>query len=76
VRVEVHLKDGFVDTETREAPRGSEQSFASEQDIVDKFRKLAAGIMPKAQQDDVIDIVLNMEKVEDIGRLPKALQAN
>jgi len=76
VRVEVHLKDGYVDTETREAPRGSEQSFASDQDIVDKFRKLAAGIMPKAQQDDVTDIVLNMEKVEDIRRLPKALQAS
>ena len=75
VRVEVHLRDGHVDTETREAPRGSEQSFASEQDIVDKFRKLAAGIMTKAQQDNLIDVVLNMEKVADMRRLPEALQA-
>ena len=74
VRVEVHLRDGYIDTETREAPRGSEQSFASEQDIVDKFRKLAAGITAKDRQDDLIDIVLNMEKVSDMRRLPEALQ--
>ena len=29
VRVDIHFKDGAVESETREAPRGSEQSFAS-----------------------------------------------
>jgi aconitate decarboxylase len=29
VRVEVHLRDGTIESETREAPRGSEQSFAT-----------------------------------------------
>ena len=42
-RVDVHLKDGSVHTETREAPRGSEQSFASADDIVGKFKTLTRG---------------------------------
>ncbi len=41
VRVEVSFRDGSVESETREAPRGSEQSFASADDIARKFRKLA-----------------------------------
>ncbi len=43
VRVDIHFRDGSVESETREAPRGSEQSFASADDIVDKFRKLTRG---------------------------------
>jgi len=27
------------------------------------------------QQDEVIDLILNMEKVDDMARLPRALQA-
>src|SRR5499427_9420849 len=41
VRVEMHFTDGTLESETVEAPRGSEQKFASEADVVDKFRKLA-----------------------------------
>src|SRR5262249_14109395 len=38
VRVEIHFRDGSREEETREYPRGSERSFASEADIVDKFK--------------------------------------
>ena len=51
VRVEVHFRDGSVERETREAPRGSEQSFASADDIVGKFRKLTSGDHGAKQQD-------------------------
>jgi 2-methylcitrate dehydratase PrpD len=47
VRVDVHLSDGSVHSETREAPRGSEHSFAPAEDIIDKFRKLTRTTMPK-----------------------------
>src|SRR5262245_37986155 len=40
VSVDVHLRDGSKESETREAPRGSEHSFAPAGDIVEKFRKL------------------------------------
>jgi len=44
--------------ETREAPRGSEQSFASEAEIAEKFRKLTRAAMPEPQQDALIEAVL------------------
>ena len=50
VRVEVHFRDGSIERETREAPRGSEHSFAGADDIVGKFRKLTRGVMGKQQR--------------------------
>ena len=75
VRVEVHFTDGTRDEETREAPRGSEQSFASSDEIVEKFRKLTRFTMQPELQDEVIGLVMDMEQVDDMARLPKALQA-
>lgn len=76
VRVEIFLKDGYRDEETREAPRGSEKSFASADDIVEKFRKLTRSVMRDDQQAEVIDVILNMEKVDDMSRLPEVLRAH
>ena len=75
VRVEIHFKDGSKEEETREAPRGSEQSFAGADEIVGKFRKLTRFTMQPDQQDEVIGIVLGMEEIDDMARLPRALQA-
>ena len=69
VSVDVHLTDGSKHTETVEAPRGSEQSFASEADIVAKFRKLARAVMPDRQQDQLVEAVLGMEKLPRAGAL-------
>jgi 2-methylcitrate dehydratase PrpD len=73
VRVNVHLKDGTVMSETREAPRGSEQSFASAEDIVEKFRKLSRFVLGKPQQDALVDAMLNLEKLEDARELARLL---
>ena len=70
VRVEVHFRDGTVERETREAPRGSEQSFASTDDIVAKFRKLTRGVMADKQQDALVEAVLTLESLPDSKRLP------
>ena len=74
VRVEVHFRDGIVERETREAPRGSEQSFASTDDIVAKFRKLTRGVMADKQQDALVEAVLNLESLPDSKRLPELMQ--
>ena len=43
-------------SETREAPRGSEHSFARPRaEIVEKFRKLTRDAMPQSQQDALIE---------------------
>jgi len=65
VRVEVHFKDGTFETETHEAPRGSEESFASADDIVAKFRKLTRAAMTQTQQDMLIDAALGLDKLPD-----------
>jgi 2-methylcitrate dehydratase PrpD len=65
VRVDVHFRDGTVEREAREAPRGSEQSFAGTADIVEKFRKLTRGVMAEKQQDALVEAALGLEKVPD-----------
>jgi len=69
VRVEVHFRDGAVERETRESPRGSEHSFAGADDIVGKFRKLSRGVMPARQQDALIDAVFRLDELPDSREL-------
>jgi aconitate decarboxylase len=69
VRVQIQFRDGSFEQEMCEAPRGSEQSFASEADIVDKFRKLSRAVMPEPQQSALIDAVLNLDRLEDASLL-------
>lgn len=73
VRVEVHLNDGTHIEETVEAPRGSEKSFASEPDVVAKFHKLADHTLPRPQADQIVDLVLNAEKMDRAERLVRSL---
>ena len=73
VRVEVHLKNGDRLEQTVEAPRGSEHSFASEADIVQKFKKLATHVVSAAKADEVVNLVLGAEKLERAGQIAEAL---
>jgi 2-methylcitrate dehydratase PrpD len=75
VRVDIHFRDGTVESETREAPRGSEQSFASESEIVEKFNKLTRRAMSEPRQAALVDAVLHMEKLADGKRLAELLRA-
>jgi 2-methylcitrate dehydratase PrpD len=74
VRVEVHFRDGSVERETREAPRGSEQSFAGPADIVEKFRKLTRGVVSTAQQDALVETVLGLDKLPESRTLVDLLR--
>lgn len=64
VRVEINFRDGSTETEAREAPRGSEQSFASADDIARKFRKLAEPSMGK-HADAIIEATLDLDNLSD-----------
>ena len=75
VRVDIHFSDGTVETETREAPRGSEQSFATQGEIVEKFRKLTRHAMTPARQDALAEAVLSLEALPDGRRLVELLRA-
>ena len=69
MQVEVHLKDGVVLEEAVEAPRGSEDSFASEADIVGKFEKLALHALPGDRVERLRDAVLGLDDLEDAGEI-------
>jgi 2-methylcitrate dehydratase PrpD len=75
VRVDIHLRDGSMMSETREAPRGSEHSFAPAADIVEKFHKLARGLMPQSQRNALVAAVLGMENLADSKTIVELLRA-
>jgi hypothetical protein len=65
-----------VHSETREAPRGSEHSFAPAEDIIDKFRKLTRTTLPKEQQDALIAAMLKVEMHTDARELIRLLRVS
>ena len=73
VRVEVHLKNGTNLKQTVEAPRGSEKSFASEADIVQKFKKLAMHAVGEAKAEAIINLVFGAEKLTRAEEIVQAL---
>jgi aconitate decarboxylase len=76
VRVDVQFADGTLESETVEAPRGSENKFASEADVVEKFRKLARRSCEDARAERIVELVLGCDKLDDIGILVSALAGN
>jgi len=73
VRVEMHFRDGTQESETVEAPRGSEQKFVGEADVVEKFRKLARRTCGDAAAERIGELVLGCDKLSDVGVLVSAL---
>lgn len=74
VRVEVKLADGARLERTVEAPRGSEQRFATEPEVIEKFEKLAAKALPSRRIAELREAVLGLEKLEDAARLARLMQ--
>ena len=74
VRVDVHLNDGSVHTETREAPRGSEKSFGARDDIVEKFKKLSRSLLPESQQSALAEAVLGADRLTDATRIVELMR--
>jgi len=73
VRVEVQLNDGAKLERTVEAPRGSETSFASETDIVEKFKKLSTRTVGAAKADEIVNLVLGADKLKRAEQIAQAL---
>jgi len=73
VRVEVYLNNGTRLERTVEAPRGSEHSFASEADIVRKFKLLATHVVSETKSDQVVNLVLGADKLARADEIAAAL---
>lgn len=73
VRAQVHLKDGTVLEETVESARGSEKKFATTEQVVEKYEKLARHAIPEAQAQKLCDAVLGLEDLKDAGEIARLL---
>jgi 2-methylcitrate dehydratase PrpD len=73
VRVEVHLRGGTRLDATVEAARGSEQHFAGEEEIVEKFTKLASHTLSPRRVEALRDAVLDLPRIGDATMLARLL---
>ncbi len=76
VRVNVNLKNGKKLERTVEAPRGSEHSFASEAEVIEKFKKLATHAVSDARADNVVNLVLGADKLDHAERISQSLASD
>ncbi|MNC89564.1 hypothetical protein D3C83_55190 [compost metagenome] len=58
---------------TVEAARGSEKKFATENEIVEKFEKLAVKAIPQSQAARLRDAMLGLEDLADASDLARLL---
>lgn len=68
-RVVMHFAGGETEEETVEAQRGSPKRFASDEDVIEKFRKLASHVLPESRVTQVAERVLDLEHVDDTREL-------
>lgn len=73
VRVEVRLRDGTRMEHRNEAARGTGDKFGTEAEIVNKFEKLAAHVLPGAQVGELRDFVLDLDKVDDASKIARLM---
>ncbi|MGZ8268382.1 MAG: MmgE/PrpD family protein [Burkholderiales bacterium] len=73
VRVELYLSDGTRMERAVEAPRGSEQKFGTEADIVEKFEKLAGKALSRSRVEKLRDAMLRLETLSDAGEIARLL---
>ena len=59
--------------ETVEAPRGSEDKFASPEQVIDKFKKLAKARIDDAHVTRIVDRVMMAERLDSAAELAKVL---
>lgn len=72
VRVEVYLKDGMRMECTRKVPR-TQENFATDAEVVEKFEKLATKVLPKGQVEKLGNAMLGIEKLQDAAQLARLL---
>jgi len=69
VHVKVELLDGTLLQTSVEAPRGSEDNFANQDQIARKFELLAGKVLGPERTRALRDAVLGLENMDDVGQL-------
>lgn len=69
----VRMKDGQEFTQQVTFPRGHAQNPMTDEEVEDKFRRLASQVLSPAQIDYVLAELWRLEEIDDIGTVLEAL---
>jgi 2-methylcitrate dehydratase PrpD len=70
-RVTIRLKDGRTLEGANAYPKGDPENPLSEQELIAKFMGLTEGTLPPHRADAIIDRVMGLETMGDVGKLLK-----
>jgi 2-methylcitrate dehydratase PrpD len=70
---EVRTKDGRIFSEGVDTAKGSDKRPLSTDVVIHKYTILASRVLPQKRVNDLKDMVLNLEKVPNVGELAKLL---
>jgi 2-methylcitrate dehydratase PrpD len=68
-RVDIEMANGKKYEGYSEYPKGDPENPFSEKELVDKFNKLCKDIITKDEINKIIDLVLDLEKVDDVTEI-------
>jgi 2-methylcitrate dehydratase PrpD len=68
-RVQVTLKDGTSKEVTVKLPRGDQEIPVTKEDVENKLRLSAEGLVPEKQQEALISAVWKLDKMPTVGSL-------
>jgi len=68
-RVILKTRDQKVYTEEVKYPRGHAKNKMSDEEVVEKFKNNAEGILTNSEMENIIDAIMNLEKCENISKL-------
>jgi 2-methylcitrate dehydratase PrpD len=68
-RVEILAANGKTYKGYCEFPKGDPENPFSEKELIKKFNKLCGNIITKHKKDRIIELVLNLEKIDDVTNI-------
>jgi len=68
-RVTITTKDGKKYSTFINKPKGDPRNPPADQDLEEKFRSLASGVLPQRKIDALVEMIWNLEKVKSLGQL-------
>lgn len=74
--VEIETRDGTIYRDTRSIPKGDPADPLTLDDVADKFRQSAEGILTDAQAADALDALVHLEGLKDVTELCSALRSS
>jgi len=66
-RVEIAMTNGERHEGYCEYPKGDPENPLSEKELTEKFHKLCGDIISRDEKDRIIELALNLEKLDDIA---------